>query len=476
MRFVDGNSEPGDYTSFGSMSYLQRPRNINIEGMTLSKLYYPSGNSVGQKYTTANGTVYNWDGNSWLVYSNSLFEDTPILYLDNADSSIFNCVKFEGLYRNGYSPLVNQSGVIIRSVSGVFHTENVLFEHCSFENTGYGIYSDCDHNNVIVDNCKFYQVYDALNLGGNNSGNFVVNTNATASDGSTDRLTVGSSQGMFVGMPISFAGSVSFGGIVLKTIYYVSDIIDSTTIKISQTLGGNTFNLTTDTGLIYLISTNAIGASNTKVISSYFDFVERYGIWIKLGTGNTSTNNKYMNVGNLNEGYSNATYPIIKFDTDNNQSVGDYFERNTKLKDYTLYGLVAFIPCVSGSGVITDDTNFRKVLYNPTTIGTAVPQPFFRLPVIDSSNFVIDYTINKTTSGVAIRTGRMYITVDLVNLLTDIKDEFSYTGSSTVENVEFSLELHDYQGNGNYTLLVLLNNTVNNGTGTVTYSYRSLSI
>jgi Pectate lyase superfamily protein/Major tropism determinant N-terminal domain len=477
LQFVDGNSSPGSYTPFNNMNYLKRPMKILIQDLTLSNSYLPSGNYANQTYTLPNGTVYKWTGSTWIYYSQAVNQDSPITYLDNADNCTFERVNFQGSFINGQTPAVNQSGVIIRGMSGVFHSDNVLFHYCVFENTGYGVYSESDHNNVNFDSCKFYQLYDAINIGGNNSGNFVVNTVATASDSSTNQITVGSTNGMYVGMPVSFAGSISFGGIVLKQTYYISSIIGNTAIKISTYAGGPNLTVTTDSGVIYLVSTNALGASNTKIISSYFDLIDRYGIWVKLGTGNTSIGNKFINVGNMNEGYANATYPVIQFDTDNNQSIGDYFERNTQLKDQNAYGLISFVPNVKSSGLLYDTTNFRKILPNPNSLVTAIPQPFFRIPLVNSSNVVIDYVISKTTNGIAMRTGKLHVTVDLANIVADISDEFSYTGDSSVENISFSTELHNYNGDSvTFTLVILLYNSQNNGTGTVSYSYRALSL
>jgi hypothetical protein len=477
LQMVDSNSTPGHYTAFNNMSYLRRPRRILIQDMSLSKSFLPTGNTPNQTYTLPNGSVYTWNGSTWVFTTPPSYADTPIVYLDNTDNSVFERVLFSGSYINGNTPAAYQAGVVMRGLSGVFHTENVMFHYCSFENTGYGVYSESDHNNVAFDYCKFYQLYDGLNIGGNNSGSFIINTIATVTTGTSNTVTVGSTVGMYIGMPISFAGSVTFGGIVLKQTYYVANILGSTSIKISSMQGGATQVLTTATGNITLVSTNAIGASNTKVSNSYFDLIDRYGIWVKLGQGNTSIGNKYMNVGNMNEGYANATYPVIQFDTDNNQSIGDYFDRNTNLKDQNAYGLVSFVPNIKGSGTITDNTNFRRVLPNPLSYLTAIPVPFFRLPLVGSSSIVLDYVINKTTSGIAIRTGKLHITVDLANVASDINDDFSYTGDSSVENVVFSTQLYNYNGDGiTFTLVVLLQNSLNNGTGTVSYSYRALSL
>lgn len=348
MRTVDGASVPGSYVPFGSMAYLTRPRFIHIEAMTLE---------TGSNYAC--------------------------VFLDNADSVIFSRVKFQGVYENGDTPGTDEAGVVIRSASGLFRAENVQFHSCVWNNTGYGIYSNYDHNNILVDNCVFYQLYDGLNIG---AGDF--------------------------------------------------------------------------------------GAVNTKIHGCYFDLIDRHGVWVREGYGNVSNGNKYMNVGNDNNGYANATHSIVKFNDPNNQSIGDYFDRNAKLKDQTIYGLVAFKPNVETAGSIIDQTNFRKTMSE--TLST--PVEFFRFPLYQSSVYVVDYVIEKTTLGTGVRTGKLHITANIDAGDHHIADDFSYTGSATVENIVFSASLEDFDGDTDPDTLVLkIFNPVGNGVGTINYSYRTLT-
>ena len=374
MRTVDGNStvDPEYYTPFASMTYTDaRPRFITIEKLTLQ----------------------------------TDLDDT-ILFLDNADTTIFNQVKFEGNYDNGGQPVGSdptdialQAGVYSRSTSGVHRPENVQFLSCVFYKTGFGFYSESDHNDISFHNCQFTQLYDGINTGG-----------------------------------------------------------------------------------------DVFGAVNTKIDSCYFDLVDRHGIWIKLGYGNTSSNNKFMSVGNNNQGYANATYPIIKFqrpgDADpnpdmllpNNQSVNDYFERNSKLKDQTNFGLIAFHPNVKTSGLVVDPTNFVKVL--ETT--PSVPIEFFRFPLYISATYIIEYVINKNNLGNAVRSGTIHVTVNYLQnqpaASYHIEDNYTYVGSTTVENIEFSIDIKDYDGDtARDTLVLKMYNPTGNGVGTMNYSYRMLT-
>lgn len=352
FRMVDGNSTPGNYTPFASMNHLQRPRQIHIEGLTL------------QTQTAQ-----------------------PIILLDNTDSTVFDRVKFVGTFVNGTNPIdtvsVKQTAIWARSASGVFRPDNVQFHSCIFNNTGYGFYSATDHDNIGFFDCKFYQLFDAINVGG-----------------------------------------------------------------------------------------DQFGALNTKVVSCYFDLIDRYGYWVKLGHGNSSVGNKYMNVGNDNNGYANATYPIIRYDTENNFSTDDYFERNSRMKDQTTFGLVPFVPNVKTPGRVDDKTSYRKLLDE----NLITPLEFFRFPVTESSTFVIDYVINKTTQGAAVRTGRLHVTVNLSTNQFHVEDTYSYTGDSNVENISFSALLEDFDNDlTNETLILTLLNPPGNGTGTMNYSYHTLN-
>lgn len=352
FRMVDGNSTSGNYTPFASMNHLQRPRQIYIEGLTL------------QTETTQ-----------------------PIVLLDNTDSTIFKRVRFVGTFVNGNNPVdtasVKQAAIWARSASGVFRPDNVQFHSCIFDNTGYGFYSAGDHDNISFFDCKFYQLRDAINTGG-----------------------------------------------------------------------------------------DQFGAINTKITGCYFDLIDRYGVWIKLGHGNSSTGNKYMNVGNDNNGYANATFAIIRYDTPNNFSTGDYFERNAKMKDQTQFGVIPFFPNVQTPDRVDDKTSYRKLLDE----NLVTPLEFFRFPVSDSATFVIDYVIDKTTQGAAVRTGKIHITVNLSTNQFHVEDNYTYTGDSNVENISFSALLDDFDGDlTNETLILTLLNPPGNGTGTMNYSYYTMN-
>jgi hypothetical protein len=95
---------------------------------------------------------------------------------------------------------------------------------------------------------------------------------ATASfpelDPSSNRLTVSTSTGMFVGMPIRFTGT-GFGGVSSGTDYFVNKVIDSTGIRISTTLGGAPVTLTTASGSLSMVPRTVLGTTfSSQIVTS----------------------------------------------------------------------------------------------------------------------------------------------------------------------------------------------------------------
>ena len=91
-------------------------------------------------------------------------------------------------------------------------------------------------------------------------------------DPNSNRLTVSTSTGMFVGMPIKFTGT-GFGGVSSGTDYFVTKIIDSTGIRISTSLGGTPVTLTTATGTLTMVPRTVLGTSFSNQVVTAADGV-----------------------------------------------------------------------------------------------------------------------------------------------------------------------------------------------------------
>jgi len=75
--------------------------------------------------------------------------------------------------------------------------------------------------------------------------NGIISTTVTAATASNDRFTVTSSTYFEISDPVIFTGTV-FGGIVVGRTYYITTIPTATTITISETVSGTTFNIIAD--------------------------------------------------------------------------------------------------------------------------------------------------------------------------------------------------------------------------------------
>ncbi len=91
------------------------------------------------------------------------------------------------------------------------------------------------------------------------SGSFTGTATATfpTLDPSSNVITVGSTTGMYVGMPIRFTGT-DFGGVSAATDYYIISIVGSTGIRISTSSGGATLTLTTASGTLTVVPTTVL--------------------------------------------------------------------------------------------------------------------------------------------------------------------------------------------------------------------------
>ena len=233
-----------------------------------------------------------------------------------------------------------------------------------------------------------------------------------------------------------------------------------------------------------------LGALNTNITNCYFNLIVTYGIYIKKGYGNISSNNKFMLVGNSTGDYSNPTVANIKFDTDGNQSINDYFQRNTILKDKDSgNAFTAFVPAVDTANLVYDNNNLHKNLEE-----TAITNPivFIRLPLANTGTYIIDYVIKKfekrntnntVISGTsAIRTGTITVCVDVINVTSTMTDNYHYVGDESVENIAFSARLHNYKSGDTIpqtlpvdTLTIDIVNPIRNGFGTMNFVYRMMT-
>ena len=157
------------------------------------------------------------------------------------------------------------------------------------------------------------------------------------------------------------------------------------------------------------------GPRNNSITDSTFDDINRQGIKVANGSGNMSTLNRFVNVGNDGADNTSAVYGHIEYDSIGNTSVHDIFDRAGDLAT-TNYSY-PYIGEVIG----------KAITANPFTNEVDVVQvtPYtnlFRLPLSSTSGYEIEY-LYQSTSHVRMRKGKMTIAVDKTNSNLQMTDD-----------------------------------------------------
>lgn len=211
------------------------------------------------------------------------------------------------------------------------------------------------------------------------------------------------------------------------------------------------------------------GPRNNSIAESTFDFIRRQGIKVANGSGNISTANRFVKVGNDNASSSlNPVYGQIEFDSIGNSSIQDVFDRGDNLATTNLT-----TPYV---GEVIGQTYFNNVLTRKVNIvQTGSFTNLFRLPIADAIGYEIDY-VYRSTSHSRMRRGKILIAIDNTNNTVQLADDYEYTGISGDANLEFSATLVDANSSGNRdTVQIKYRNSSAGDVATLSYTYKALS-
>jgi hypothetical protein len=208
---------------------------------------------------------------------------------------------------------------------------------------------------------------------------------------------------------------------------------------------------------------------NNTVSKSQFIDINRQGIWIRKGKGNKSISNSFESVGNDGGTEANAVYSVIKFETMENASHNDYFDRTKKLSTESAYTLsAAYVPEIEG---FVDNTNTFSLSIN---VGYSVGfTNSFRLPADITKSYVV-YYLYKSTYVNAVRHGTLEITVNKNNNTTSLTDTYDYVGDSTYStNLDFKVILSDINADTQIdTVLVQTKDSTLNDAGTILFQVK----
>jgi hypothetical protein len=211
------------------------------------------------------------------------------------------------------------------------------------------------------------------------------------------------------------------------------------------------------------------GPRNNSVTDCTFEDINRQGIKVESGSGNISSSNRFVNVGNDAGGSTNAQYGHIEFDSIGNSSVQDIFDRAIDLAsgNYTS----AYVGEVVGQTLFTNVTT-RKI----GIVETSNFIELFRLPLSNKIGYEVTY-IYQSSNGSRMRSGKLLIAADLANNKVQLVDEYEFAGTSGEDtNLEFKATLVDSNSSSVLdSILITYKNLSSGDLATLSYSYRALS-
>lgn len=210
----------------------------------------------------------------------------------------------------------------------------------------------------------------------------------------------------------------------------------------------------------------ASGPINNSFLQCEFSDINRNGIWVRKGTSNNSELNTFISVGNDGGTESNATYSCIKFETLQNSSFNDYFDRTKKLAtESSFLASTPYVPEIEG--FVDNTTTYSFEVNVGYTVGFVTS---FRLPANVTKTYIINYLF-KSTFVNAVRKGTLDIAVNKNNNTTSLTDTYDYVGDVVyATNLDFQAQLTDINGDANLeTLLVKVKDITLNDTATILF-------
>jgi hypothetical protein len=220
-------------------------------------------------------------------------------------------------------------------------------------------------------------------------------TATTIQGGTVNRITVASTAGMYVNMPIIFSGT-TFGTITAGYTYYVSAIIDSVTIQITSTLFGSAQQLNSATGSM----TASFTAANSYLQGSTTNMLPNLPIqFTGSSLGGIAVGSTYYicDIIDSNDFTISASVNSVTVTTTNTSN--NTFTCNTTAALVVLNPILFTAPVISGSGV-TDGVEYwisSIVDINNFTVATSIIQQ----TVVSTNGLTNQITCSSSTPGTA---------------------------------------------------------------------------
>jgi hypothetical protein len=213
------------------------------------------------------------------------------------------------------------------------------------------------------------------------------------------------------------------------------------------------------------------GPINNTVVNSKFDNIYTNAINIQNGTDNNSKSNKFYSVGNAGGSASLAQHAVILFNSINNSSDADWFQRSEELGyNETYKNGVVYYPEVQGPTIVDFDTTHKLTIGQSGTYSK-----LFRLPADTAKGYEIDYIYKSTLAGT--RTGIITLVVDPTNDTYILSDDYNFTGDvANAEKLKFTAQNYDEDGNTVVdTVAIMMLNLTSSDNATMYYKVKTKS-
>jgi hypothetical protein len=219
---------------------------------------------------------------------------------------------------------------------------------------------------------------------------------------------------------------------------------------------------------------------NNTVSKSQFKDINRQGIWVKFGRGNKSISNSFESVGNDSGSEATPVHSVIKFETIENASHNDFFDRFRKLATPgnpdngalgSAYAAAPYMPEIEGR---VENANTYSLKVNVGyTVGFT---DSFRLPADTTKSYIV-YYLYKSSYVNAVRHGTLEITVNRNNNTTSLTDTYDYVGDPAYNtSLDFNVTLNDLNADANVdTVLVQTRDSILNDQATILFQVKTQS-
>ena len=210
------------------------------------------------------------------------------------------------------------------------------------------------------------------------------------------------------------------------------------------------------------------GPIGNKFLNTKFIDIDRTALIVFNGTQNTSSNNRFFDVGNDGNGDGSPVHAIIDFKSTGNKSDSDFFARTYALAIDTSNATEVYVPEITGkhSGTLAENLQPLDLTTNATIT------QWLKLPAEISRQYEISYVYKSSPSDNE-RTGTLTLFVDKDTNTVTLDDEFRYTGATPGNQPDptFTAQLGL---TGNNTVVLYYTHAIANETGTLNISIKSI--